>query len=56
MATRYQICFYVKDRNEDGDYQLVRNIRRIGKTTREWKRARKIVYWLRRRGVMAFAF
>ena len=29
---------------------------RIGRGRRSWKRAVKLVHWLRRRGVVAFAF
>ena len=52
MANTYEIIHYVNFM-EDGI--ISRNKRRIGKATRPYKRAIKIVYWLRRRGVMAFA-
>jgi hypothetical protein len=52
----YQIGYYKKNKDEHGNFLLVRNWVRIGEGLRDKKRAFKLVFWLRKRGVMAFAF
>ena len=52
----YQIGYYANLPDEHGNIFLNRNWHRIGSSTRNWRRALKLVYWLRRRGVPAFAF
>ena len=56
MAATYQIVYYRKEPDEYGDCVIARNRVRIGRGVRNRKRAFKLVYWLRRRGVIAFAF
>ena len=49
-ANTYQIGY-----QRGGDMRRAAWVR-IGSKTLPWKRAIKLVWWLRRRGVMAFAF
>lgn len=56
METTYQITYYARIPDESGNFMLQKNLRRIGSTVRPYRRALKIVKWLRRRNVMAFMF
>jgi hypothetical protein len=50
MPRTYFIEYY-----PNGDMRVA-NCRRLSERKLSWKRAVKVVYWLRRRGIVAFAY